>query len=124
MLVDDDAGALRGLAMALKMLRHSCETFNDPLDARENFKAGAYDVVITDICMPHISGFELGNQIRQMRPNARIIYMSGQMSANAEEELEKDSQRYFLRKPINFDEIREILNRLGEPARAVDGLFM
>jgi len=111
LLVDDDAGSLRGLAMALKLLKHTCDAFCDPHDAWEKYQTNIYDVVITDICMPGINGIELGSRMKQMRTNACIVYISGQLSANAEEEVKNDGNRFFLRKPIDFNEIREVLNQ-------------
>ena len=124
MLVDDDAGSLRGLAIALKMLRHSCDSFDNPVEAKEKFLLADYDVVITDVCMPQISGIELGNQIRRLNPNVNIIYMSGQLSKNAEEELEKDNSCIYMRKPISFEEIRETLHDLCGSRRFPGGLLL
>ena len=111
MLVDDDAGSLRGLMMAMKLLKHTCDAFSDPQDAWEKFKTCLYDVVITDICMPGTNGVELGRKMKQLRSEACIIYISGQLSANEEEEMKDTGSRFFLRKPIDFDEMREVLSR-------------
>jgi DNA-binding NtrC family response regulator len=111
LLVDDDAGSLRGLTLALRMLKHSCDSFTDPLAAWEEFKINLYDVVITDICMPGLNGFELGTKLRQWRPDAHIIYMSGQMSENAEAQISQDSTCIFLRKPIDFCQMKEAISQ-------------
>ena len=109
LLVDDDGGSLRGLAFGLKMLKHSCDAMSDPFAAWEKYQTEAYDVVITDICMPGINGIELGRKMKQLHSDACIIYMSGQLSKNAEEELKNLENRVFLRKPIEFEEMRQVL---------------
>ncbi|HWR29525.1 MAG TPA: response regulator [Negativicutes bacterium] len=112
LLVDDDAGSLRGLALALKMLKHSCDAFCNPLDAWESFKNVSYDVVLTDICMPGLNGIQLGNRIKQLRSDACILYMSGQLSGTvAEKLLNKGKPVCLIRKPIEFNELRAVLNR-------------
>ena len=111
LLVDDDADSLRGLTLALGILKHKCETFTDPLAAWGNFKTSLYDVVITDICMPGINGFELGNKMRQWQPDAKIIYISGQLSDPEETPKEQNKTSIFLRKPINFFQLKEAISQ-------------
>lgn len=113
LLVDDDAGSLRGLQMALRMLQHSCESCSDPYDALEKYKMAEYDVVITDICMPRMNGLVLGRMLRRWNPAAKILYISGEFNPTFEELANRDKTGTFLRKPIEFDELQAALNQLG-----------
>ena len=76
LLVDDDAGSLRGMQLALFMLKHICDAYSDPCEAVKNYPNHTYDLVITDIYMPTIDGFTLAKTIRCVNPKAKIIFIS------------------------------------------------
>ena len=73
LLVDDDAGSLRGMKLALNMLNHICDAFVDPAEAVKTYARKSYDLVITDINMPIISGLALARMIRGINSGAKII---------------------------------------------------
>ena len=112
LLVEDDAGTLQGMTIALRMMSHTCEACSDPQKALEKYKTTEYDVVITDICMPKMSGFTLGRMLRQWNPEAKILYISGQINPTFEELAEKDRAGSFLRKPIEFNALQAALDRI------------
>jgi len=78
--------------------------------------AAPFDLVITDVVMPGgVSGFELGRQLADRRPGARIVYTSGYTpAASGPEELHEG--RNFLSKPFSLEQLaRTVRARLDEP---------
>ena len=71
------------------------------------------DLLVTDIVMPGMSGWELGAKVRAMLPDLKVLYMSGyaENAANAGKAL--DSNASFLQKPFSAAALRS----------AVDGLL-
>jgi DNA-binding response OmpR family regulator len=59
LIVDDEPDIISVFKMVLEMNDFEVDAYNDPLSALSNFKQNAYDLVIVDIRMPHINGFEL-----------------------------------------------------------------
>lgn len=117
LLVDDDTGSLRGMQLALAMLKHSCDPYCDPYcdpsEAVKNYPKHLYDLVITDIGMPHINGFELEREIRSVNPNAKIIFISGNSLQTTDSKLSTDTEKLFLRKPIEFCELKQLLDQVA-----------
>lgn len=68
LLIDDDVGSLHGMQLALRMLRHLCDAYTNPVEAVENYAATSYDLVITDIYMPQLDGFMLADEIHAVNP--------------------------------------------------------
>ncbi len=71
------------------------------------------DMVLTDIVMPQMTGFELGKQLSERMPSLKILFMSGYRD-NALSGLGGDGARPFLHKPFTPDallsKVREVLD--------------
>jgi two-component system catabolic regulation response regulator CreB/two-component system response regulator ChvI len=64
MIVDDERYVILPFKMGLEDNGFLVDTFDDPLEALSNFKAGVYDLLLIDIRMPKMSGFELYEKIK------------------------------------------------------------
>ena len=69
MLVDDDVDITTVLKIGLEDNGFTVDTFNDPVEALSNFKAGLYNLFLFDIKMPQLSGFELYEEIKKKNNN-------------------------------------------------------
>jgi CheY-like chemotaxis protein len=52
------------------------DSFNNPILALKNFKIGSYDLLIIDIVMPQMDGFELSEKIRKVDDNIKICFLT------------------------------------------------
>jgi two-component system, OmpR family, response regulator ChvI len=118
MLVDDEADILWLFKMILESdARLKVDAFADPIVALENFRPGLYDLLLIDIAMPKMNGFELYDKIRELDKKVKISFVTA--SEMFYEEIRKeafpelDDTIRFIRKPIeNLDlvkRLREIL---------------
>jgi DNA-binding response OmpR family regulator len=82
-------------------------TYNDPLVALSQFKPNFYDLLLIDINMPKMNGFELSTKILEIDINPRICFMSsGLINQEAlREQYPTLSIGCFIRKPITIDEL-------------------
>jgi two-component system response regulator MtrA len=65
LLVEDDASIREGTALGLERAGFSVETSPDGRDALLRFRSGPFDVVVLDVMLPHVDGFEVCRQIRR-----------------------------------------------------------
>jgi DNA-binding response OmpR family regulator len=77
LIVDDEAGLRTGLRDILELDRHVVVEAGNGKIGVQKFKEGQFDLVITDIIMPDQEGFETIKQIRALRPDQKIIAISG-----------------------------------------------
>jgi DNA-binding response OmpR family regulator len=63
LIVDDEDDISLLFKVVLKDNGFKVDTFNDPLMALQNFTAGSYDLLLLDMLMPNINGFELYQKI-------------------------------------------------------------
>jgi two-component system, OmpR family, response regulator ChvI len=87
--------------------------FIDPLLALENFKAGLYDLLILDIKMPKMNGFELYREMKKVDNKVKVCFLTaGQMYYGIYIDIFNELDvKYFIRKPIeNIELIKQINN--------------
>ena len=76
MLVDDSPDTLTTLSQGLRRQALNVSAFSDPQYALSEFKPDYYDMVILDLSMPRLNGFELAEKILAKDPDARICFLS------------------------------------------------
>ena len=52
------------------------DTFNDPQEALSNFKAGLYDLLLIDVKMPKMNGFELYRELEKIDDKAKVCFIT------------------------------------------------
>lgn len=76
MAVDDEPDILEVIKLILARLNLKVDSFTSPFDALEKLKQEPYSVVLTDIRMPLLNGIELSREIKKVRPETRVLFMS------------------------------------------------
>jgi DNA-binding response OmpR family regulator len=84
-------------------------TYNNPLTALSEFKANFYDLLLTDINLPNMNGFQLCEKILLIDINVRVCFMSsGEINLEALREIYPTlSLGCFLKKPVTMDYLIE-----------------
>ncbi len=115
-LVVENGDILRPLLV--EILRREGYTVLEAKDGEEALAlwdqhAGMIDVVLTDVVMPNMSGRELAKRLRSLKPEVKVIYMSGYGLSILSTGHKFDSDVLFLQKPFRPAElnqkVREIL---------------
>ena len=110
LVVDDDVDITHSFSLALQKDGFIVDTHNDSLTALENFKADLYDLVLLDIKLPKMDGFELYDKIREIDRRVKVCFISGyQMNylALREQGLQIDC---FISKPIKIEDLLRKIN--------------
>lgn len=118
LLVDNEVDITYALTNALENYGFNIVSFNDPILALNSYASNIYDLVILDIKMPKMDGFELYNKIKERDPEVKICFLTA--SELFYEEFrktrymlgEKLGEEYFIQKPIKTDELVQKMNVL------------
>ena len=78
MIVDDDSDLTLFYKMSLEYYGFVVDTFNEPKEALSSFKSNYYDLVILDIKMPEMDGFELYREIKEIDPTVKVLFSYSQ----------------------------------------------
>ena len=111
LLIDDEPDLTYTIKKILEDNEFEVDTFNDPILALNNYKANFYDLIILDIKMPKMDGFELYIKIREKDPKVKICFLT--VIATFNEEFRKTRLRlgktinedYFIQKPIHTNDL-------------------
>jgi CheY-like chemotaxis protein len=76
MIVDDEQDIARLFATSLERNGFVVDVFNDPLSALSNYKAGLYDLLLLDIRLPIMNGFELYQRIKDKDEKAKVCFIT------------------------------------------------
>ena len=100
---------------------HRVASAADGIEALQIFKKEYFDVVLTDLGMPAMSGWEVASTIKKMDPDVIVVIISGWGSELDDRELEKNGVDMVVSKPFRVGQIlnlvqeaREIKNRMQQ----------
>jgi DNA-binding response OmpR family regulator len=113
--VDDEPDLTMICSLALQYHGFKVDTFNDSQEALSNFKPDYYDLVILDIKMPNMDGFELYDKIKKKDDKVKICFLTA--SELYYEEFRKKEystldKNLFLKKPIDNDDLLKEVNKI------------
>jgi DNA-binding response OmpR family regulator len=105
LIVDDDPDVASIFSIGLEDEGFTVDTYNDPLEVLSNFKPSFYDLLLIDINMPKMNGFELCTQILKFDVNVRICFITaGETNIQALREVYPlISVGCFIKKPVTID---------------------
>jgi two-component system response regulator ChvI len=115
LIVDDEPDLTEVFTMALEYHGFKVDSFNDSQEALSKYKPGLYDLVILDIKMPKLDGFELYYEIKKKDNNANICFLTAS-ELYYEEFRKKDAcaldRNLFIRKPIQNEELVKQITKM------------
>lgn len=104
-IVDDDPGLLDMLEDAFLKEEYLCEKFLNGESALERIRRTPFDILITDIKMPGISGFELTEAAKKILPDVPVIIMTGFIEDFSFDNAMKVGAADFIKKPFTIQEL-------------------
>lgn len=111
LLIDDETSITRLVTQMLERLGYTVTAFNRSTDALKTFEADphAFDLVITDMAMPVMTGDRLSREMLQLRPDLPIIMCTGFSSRISEKEAKAMGIKGYMMKPPVRSEITRLI---------------
>jgi DNA-binding response OmpR family regulator len=111
LIVDDEPDIAQVLKMGLEKNGFAVDTYNDPLDVVSNFKADSYDLLLLDIKMPKMNGFELYSELHQIDEKAKICFITAYEIYYDEFKrmFPKVKVECFIRKPVSINNLARLI---------------
>lgn len=113
-LVVDDDDVIRDTLCELLAVDHNCAQANTAEDALRKLEAQSFDVVLTDITMPGLSGSELLTRVLERYPGTPVIMVSGLTDQEQAQSLMSLGAFDYLLKPFRLEVVEESVKRAVE----------
>lgn len=113
LVVDDEPDVAAIIKMGLEKDGFEVDAFNDPVAARTNFKPGLYDLLLIDIRMPSLNGFELYRELVKIDDKAKICFITAFEIYYDEfrRVFPKLKVNCFVKKPVRMEMLCELIRK-------------
>lgn len=111
LIIDDDPDVLSTLAKHLVYFGYEVITATDGLEGMKKLEEGGYDLVITDIVMPYVSGVGVVSRLKEKNPDIPVIAITGYGKEPEEAAMEKDAD-LVLTKPVKIPVLKGHISKL------------
>ena len=118
LVIEDDADMRTSLEKALQSAGHQAVLASDGQEGMKLFRLTPADVVITDLFMPNQDGIETMMNLRREFPEARIVAISGNISASAMLSVAKRlGAVVVLEKPFDVEALLAAVDKALQPSK-------
>ncbi len=118
LIIDDEPDITMTLRAVLDQNGFTTDSYTDPVAAHQSFRDGMYDLVLLDIRMPVIDGFQLYQKIKSTDNRVKICFLTASEFFYEQIRTEQGSsglaQVPFLRKPIEMKDLVNATKKLLE----------
>lgn len=111
LIVDDELSMRMTLSEFVRREGIECDVAQDAFEAFSMFQKKSYDVLITDIVMPKMTGIELMEKVRSIDSDCKIIIMTGEPTVETAMRAVSSQANDYLAKPVQKDEFIHIVLR-------------
>ena len=111
LVVDDEQSMRDLLAEYLNEYGYEVTCAVNGQEALRIYEQGHFDIILSDLYMEPMNGLELLNKIKEIKPDAIFIMITGHPSIKTSIEVIKKGARDYITKPFNIDEIKVKIER-------------
>jgi two-component system response regulator ChvI len=117
LLVDDEPDIIFSVRRVLEISGFVVDSYTNPTLALSNFKPGLYDLLLLDIKMPEMNGFELYQKIKEIDNNVKVRFLTASELFYEEYRGRDDAypgldKEHFMQKPCRSEELIRQLNEI------------
>jgi DNA-binding NtrC family response regulator len=118
LVVDDEPKICEFLGILLGREGYRTDSAYNAADALAQIEQNSYDLVLTDLKMPGMDGFELITRLKKIRPDLPVIMITGYATVETAVQALRYGVDDYVTKPFNIDELRKVIARSLQSATA------
>ncbi len=120
LLVDDETNMLSALRRMLRGEQYEVSVYNNPLEAMETLEDEEFDVIVSDMRMPEMSGADFLFKASELWPDTPRILLTGYSDQESTVRAINEAKIYrYVEKPWNNDELRTLIDEAGDLHRTI-----
>jgi DNA-binding NtrC family response regulator len=123
LFIDDEPGSREGLTLLFEREGYQVEAVAAGEEAISLLSRKVYDVIITDLFLPGVSGIDILKNVKENRLPCNVILITGNATAETAVKAMKEGAFDYITKPVNFEELKLIVSKAVEKSRLVRGKY-
>jgi CheY-like chemotaxis protein len=112
LVVDDNEAVQEILSRIFSIMGHDVTVADNGLEGMALFLAGSYDLVVTDIQMPLMNGWELSRLVKEHSSNTPVVVVTGSYDDTNWEKVNMNRVDAIIPKPFKLEDIQETVQGL------------
>ncbi len=119
LLIDDDEQSCTALSLLLKKIGYAVETSHSGEHALKLLQDVSFDLIISDLVLPGISGIDVLKWVKDDSPETCVILITGKASAETAVEAMREGALDYITKPFNLDRLKVQIEKALEKRRLI-----
>jgi CheY-like chemotaxis protein len=117
LLIEDEANLRHNLGVLLEGEGYRVVSAGDGAEGIRQLQGGPFDLVITDVVMPEVDGFQVMDYLRDHAPDVAVVAITAYVSAESAIQALRRGAYDYLAKPFDVDLMQTVIKRALEKAR-------
>src|SRR5574340_510328 len=117
LIVDDERVALKNLEHVMKKEGYEVTATQSGQNAVNLLEDTAFDVVLTDLKMEKVDGFQVLKRCREAHPDTEVVMITGFATLESAVDAMKNGAFYYIAKPFKLDEVRKVVQEAAHKVR-------
>jgi CheY-like chemotaxis protein len=109
LVIDDEPFVRETLGEILRQQHHEVVVADDGLSGLAQFRESAFELVMTDLAMPGMSGWQVAQAVKATRPNVPVVLVTGWGVEVEIDEMERRGVDRVLTKPFRFEDVQRVV---------------
>jgi two-component system, NtrC family, response regulator AtoC len=114
LVVDDDPSNREAISLLLTSTGYQIQSAASGEEALELLQKNSFDVILTDLFLPGISGIDILKKVKEDAPSSSVILITGKASAETAVEAMKSGAFDYLTKPLHFERLKVVIAKALE----------
>ena len=114
LIVEDDIQSAQVIEQFIETWGHKGQKAENGEVAITKFKKDSFDLVLLDIFLPDIEGYDLIPQFKEIDPGIGIVTMTGQNTRDLEAKVRRQGILYYMTKPLEKKNLKTLLDHISE----------
>jgi len=112
LIVDDDPSMRLALSEPLESCGYDVESADNGADALQKFQAQSFEVVVTDMRMPHLGGMDVLKGVKKLSSQTPVILITAYGTVSTAVEAMKEGASEFIMKPFSLDDLQGVVKNV------------
>ncbi len=119
LVIDDDPSNREAISLLLNSSGYQVQSAASGEEALELLQKNSFEVILTDLFLPGISGIDILKRVKEDAPSSSVILITGKASAETAVEAMKSGAFDYLTKPLHFERLKVVISKALEKTQLV-----